>query len=171
MVARWALIVGERADGRSAIATRVAEQLTARGFRVGGFVEEPFEREGTKLGWDLVRISDGERRELARVAAEPNLCGYFFREEVFAEARRELGRDTDVAMLTAGKLEAQGQGHWPAIAEAMDTQLAVLMIRPYLLSRFALDLPEPVASIELPASFSAIDEFVEKIERTLRPPA
>lgn len=164
----WATIVGQRDDGRMRFAAEVASELRRRGLSVQGFVEEPFEVDGERKGWDLVRISDEARRPLARRSPEPNLCGYHFSEAVFDEARAELDEAADVTLLTAGKLEAQGQGHWPAIESAMRSRVAVLLIRPHLLSRFAVALPDPIAALELPAPSEAIGAFVDAVEAAAR---
>lgn len=163
-MARWALIECERSKPKSEFALELARVLAGRGLRVGGFAQPQRLDERGEKGYELVRLSTGERAVLARggtaaQAGEEAVCDFAFRQGVFDLARRWIEEDAgaDVLILDGiGKLEAAGRGHAASLRRALELPPAtrvVLATRPsqlfYVVERFGLG--EPIASLGLPA--------------------
>ncbi len=159
----WVALVGPRGAGRGGIARRLEAALEDAELRVGGFRQESVGTPGRRHsgGYDLVRVGSEERVPLARKSAEPELCDWAFAAESFERARGWLQEPCDVHFATAGRLEAAGRGHWPAIARAAQRPgLLVLSLRPGVLAAIALRLPDPEDALELPAGEPEISGFI-----------
>lgn len=161
-MARWALICGERREGRDEVVRPMAERWRAAGLRVGGCTQVPVPGgPDGPLGYDALGF-DGRLRPVARLDANPTLCGFRFEQETFRSIREELARARpDITVLPGAKLESAKEGHWPAVQDALqrDEGFLVLVLRPHLLSRIVLELPDPVAYLELPGDPASIAEF------------
>lgn len=176
-MAGWSAIIGSIRANKGGYAWRIAQALAHRGFQVGGFVQEPLrESDGTVIGWDLVRLLDRETHPLARVSHEPHLCSWRFDERGFHAAASWLSEPgLDVVVIdSVGKLEAAGTGHYPALSAhvlAPDGPHVIACIRDTSLATIVLGLPDPIASLEVPASTAATQQFVDSLDELLRPDA
>lgn len=162
----WVALVGTRETGRGGITRRLEAALSDEGLRMGGFRQEAIGGPGRRQvdGYDLVRVGGPERAPLARKAVEPEMCEWGFAAEAFETARSWLRQPCDVRFATAGRLEAAGRGHWPAIAEALQQPgLLILSLRPNVLASIALRLPDPEDALELPAGEPETSEFILRI--------
>jgi nucleoside-triphosphatase THEP1 len=168
MTGQWTAIVGWGEQGREATTRRVVEALRSQGKRVGGCLQDKVIENDEIVGYDLIDLDGGERHALARPSEDPELCNWGFRHEVFDRIRkRVVDSDYDVVVLELGPIEARGRGHWPTVEALLDRDgsLPLLCIRPRSLSRIALELPDPVAGIELPASDGEFEDFVAELTR------
>jgi nucleoside-triphosphatase THEP1 len=175
---RWALIECERSKPKSEFALELSRALAGKGLRVGGFAQPERRDERGEKGYELVRLSTGEREELARggVAARPGeeaVCDFAFRQGAFDLARRWIEADAgaDVLILDGiGKLEAAGRGHAASLRRALELSppaRVVVAARPsqlfYLVERFGLE--EPIASLRLPAAEGERADFARALAR------
>lgn len=176
-MAGWSAIIGSIRANKAGYAWRIGQALAHRGYRVGGFVQVPErEQDGTIIGWDVVRLLDGVSHPLARVSHEPHLCSWRFDERGFRAAASWLSAPgLDVVVIdSVGKLEAAGAGHYPALSSrvlAPDAPHVVACIRDTSLATIVLGLPDPIASLEVPASPELTQQFVEELDELLRPDA
>ncbi|MBN1772262.1 MAG: methyltransferase domain-containing protein [Deltaproteobacteria bacterium] len=185
-MAHWALIAGERGEGKTSLALRLLARLRRAGLRVEGFVQHPLDApDGTRAGYDLVRLSRDEVVPLARSGVvprgnRPTICHYVFEPDSFARGCdwvREDGAQAQVLLLDeVGRLEAEGRGHAAAVHLALglpEPKVVILSVRAEMLfavvHRFLGEDPvEPVAAVEAPAAPGAEDEFVEQVVRAVR---
>ncbi len=166
MPSSWAAIVGWGQQGRGDVTQRVIDGLRAKGRRLGGCLQLCLGEGDEILGYDLVDLDDGTRFALARPSTDPEVCNWGFDYTVFAEIqRRVIERAYDIVVLELGPIEARGKGHWETVQRllAADGRMVVLCIRPRVLARIALDLPDPAAGLELPATDAEIARFVEDV--------
>ena len=184
-MASWALISGERGEGKTSLVLRLVSRLREAGLRVDGFVQRALEDdEGTRTGYDLVRLGTGETAPLARrgpppADGRPAVCHYVFDPEAFGRARawlRDAAGQAPVLVLDEiGRLEAAGGGHADAVHLALalpDPTVVILSVRAELLFpavyRFLGEQPaEPVAALEAPATPAAEEEFVRGVVRAV----
>ena len=184
-MASWALISGKRGEGKTSLALRLVARLREAGLRVDGFVQRALEdAEGTRTGYDLVRLGTGETVPLARRGAPPAddrpvACHYIFDPAAFGRARawlRDGAAPAPVLLLDEiGRLEAAGGGHADAVHLALaqpDPTVVILSVRAELLFpavyRFLGEQPvEPVAALEAPATPAAEEEFVRRVVRAV----
>lgn len=176
-MASWSAIIGGIRANKAGYAWRIGQALAHRGFRVGGFVQEAVrDDDGSIIGWDVVRLLDGRSHTLARVSNEPHLCSWRFDERGFHAAASWLSEPgLDVVVVdSVGKLEAAGTGHYPALSArilAPDAPHVIACIRDTSLATIVLGLPDPIASLELPASPDVTQHFVDDLDDLLRPDA
>jgi nucleoside-triphosphatase THEP1 len=171
----WSLIVGKAGTRKNRAARSVARALESRGLGVAGFLqEEVTDDQGETLGWDVVRITDDRRFPLARVSADPTLCGYRFDDEGFARAAEWARAAADVVVVGGvGKLEAAERGHWPVLSELIASASAphvMACVRDSSLATIALSLPDPSTYLELPCDAARLEAFVREIEHSLGDP-
>jgi nucleoside-triphosphatase THEP1 len=173
----YALVIAGRGGRRSQAARDVADALTARGLRVGGFTQRTAGPESGAKTIELVRVRDGRSVPLARsaTAADPAACSLAFDPAAFEEARRWIDEDapaSDVLVVDGlGKLELGGEGHRAAVARALaSAPLVVLAIRDdqlvYALE--ALGLDEPLAAYTDASGAAALEAFVAEVARSAR---
>lgn len=161
-------MVGNGRDGRGAVVEALVAALAGAGARVGGFVQRTRWSGDVIEGYDLVRAGTDEVLPLAREDVEsPELCRWTFAEDAFDVARRwVLEGDEDVVFVEAGRLEAAKRGHWETLIGALEARpWTVLAIRRGVLASVALELPDPVDAIELPASEGDIERFLARVRQ------
>ncbi len=184
-MAHWALITGERGEGKTSLALRLIARLRAAGLRVEGFVQRALDdADGARAGYDLVRLANEESAPLARRGTDPHgtrptVCHYVFEPGVFARGctwlREDAARAEVLLLDEVGRLEAGGRGHAEAIRLALGLpppKVVVLSVRAEMLfavvQRFLGDDPvEPVAALEAPAAPGAEEEFVAQVVRAV----
>jgi nucleoside-triphosphatase THEP1 len=162
----WAAIVGTRIQGRDQVVQAVIDGLQAAGRHVAGFLHRSRERAGNVEGYDVVDVESGESWPMARYSRDPQVCDWEFDEMAFTRVRARLAEHTShVVLFELGPLEGKEKGHWQAVMEVLEgpPRLLLLCIRPKALAPIALELPDPVADLELPAQQKEIDAFVEEI--------
>ncbi|MEZ4340450.1 MAG: DUF2478 domain-containing protein [Sandaracinaceae bacterium] len=162
---RWIAVIGSGRDGRVAVIEAMARALSRAGARLGGFVQRTRWTDDAIEGYDLVHPSTGEAEALAREdGTAPELCRWSFDEDAFARARQwTLDGELDVVFVEAGRLEAAKRGHWPTLMGALAARsLTVLSIRRGVLASVALELPDPIDAIELPAGADEVERFVAR---------
>jgi nucleoside-triphosphatase THEP1 len=165
----WVAIVGTRDSGRKDAVGIVVDVVREAGPTVGGIVQVVIDQDGEDFGYDAIDLDSGDRVPIAREAKDARMCRWGFDPEGFAVARNWAlkGAPFDVVVLEAGSLEANGEGHWPTILEALEGErrLVVLSIRPSALARIGLELPDPADGIELPAEEDDIRAFGARIAK------
>lgn len=175
--ARWALLVGPKGGVRSSTARRLAARLSAAGLRVAGFVQEG-EGEGGQERISLRRLGHRDRCTVARPGgaaaspAEDVHCERVFALAAFDEARAWAEADApgaDVVVVdAAGKLEAGGRGHHPAIAALLPGRaLPILSVRDEHLFAImeAFRLEEPAAVLTAPCTDAELEGFVAAVRK------
>ncbi len=160
MAKQWAAIVGRERHGRVKVVWALTERLRAAGIEVGGVVQEA--ADGTI---NLVDIATNWKRPIATTSPNPDVCDWRLRQEVFEEVREDFARSrADLVFLHAGRVEAQGRGHWKTVLEQLERATPLVLCMPQSsLARLALDLPDPVAALELPASPAEVDAFAAEL--------
>lgn len=174
-MADWALICGERREGRDDVVRPLVEGWQAAGLTVGGCTQVPvFEGEAggeeEPIGYDALGF-DGSVRPVARLDDNPTLCGFSFVQDTFDAVRTSLREARpDLTVLPGAKLESAKEGHWPSVQDALQREygLLVFVLRPHLLARIALELPDPVAYLELPGGRDEITAFAKAVEAAAR---
>jgi nucleoside-triphosphatase THEP1 len=162
----WVALVGTRAAGKLETVATLVEALRAADLPAAGFVQHQAGTAAAPLGYDLVEVGSGARIALARASSQPRLCSWGFRDAAFAEARRRTLTPAAAAVVVeVGLLEAAGEGHWETVREALDgpPRLVILTIRPSVLGRVAVRLPDPAAGLELPAAPGELHGFVAEV--------
>ena len=185
-MAAWALIRGDKGEGKTSQARAVAARLRERGIRVGGFVQQAVqETDGTRVGYDLARIAGGTPIPLARrgkvpQAGQVGFCSHVFEPSAFVQARewlREEAPSAEVLIIDeVSRLETASQGHAAAVRFALAlpaTRVVVLCIRAEQL--FAVteaflgdSAGEAVATLEAAAGEDALAQFAEAVIRAVR---
>lgn len=179
MSRRWALIVGPKGSGKSSLALRVADALSARGVAVDGVVQEALRDEGEAVAFQARRVGKtADAVPLARHGAAPQgaraesafpFCSYVFDADAFVEAGkwvREAARESEVVIVDeVSKLEVARGGHHDAIVDAFATgALVVLVVRAdqlfAVVERFGLD--DAVAMLDI-AEEAELDGFVDAL--------
>ena len=177
---RWALIVGGRGAGKTAMTARVVELLEAGGLTVGGVVQRALEDGGERTGYVACRVGGAESRLLAWKGRPPggadapfDFCSFTFDGGAFESARswvRAASVGADVVVIDEiSKLETGGGGHHDAIREALGGRALVLLsVRADELFRVMerFGLAEPVAYLELGGA-SDLESFVARLSRAV----
>ena len=161
----WAVLVGNAKTQRNEAIDLLIEQLRAADLSVGGIVQRP-----TDGGQNIENIATGETMALGQMnAKKADLCSWSFDDAAFAQARTWIeAQPTDVTIIPVGRLERTNKGHWAAVQAAFTRPgVVVLCISPTLLPRYMLDLPDPVAGVEAPASPADVHAFVSDLTRYL----
>lgn len=154
---RWAALVGRGSDGRDEAVEDIVAGLRRAGLSVGGLAQQ---RCGD--GYEVVDLASGARCAVAYTSPTPEMCDLAFRHEVFDDLRHQMATQRyDVVIMPVGRLEARGAGHWPNIRDRLDDEdtLVILCLRPMILAAVALDLPDPIEALELPAPGDRIAAF------------
>ena len=179
----WALIVGAKGSGKSALASRVASELGARGVHVDGVIQDAIEEDGERVAYRVRRVGGGgEGVLLARRGAPPagaragssrEFCSFVFDDAAFARARtwvRQAAGESDVVVVDeVSKLEVSRGGHHDAIQDALvGRALVILVVRAdqlfAVVERFELE--DAVAILDA-ADESALTSFVEAVARAV----
>lgn len=180
----WALISGEKGQGKAEFVLEVARRLGERGLKVAGFVQQGLEDAQTEQKrYELHRLATGERAVLAveGIAAkgptQELFCTYAFKNEIFEVARGWVEADApgaDVVIVSeVSKLEIAGKGHAAALRHALGLEgprVVVVSARAsqlfYVVENFGLGA-DPVAAVELPADGAQREGLVSEIAAAL----
>jgi hypothetical protein len=157
--ARWAALVGRSNHGRLEALEIIIDRARAAGVPVAGLMQMRVED-----GHDAVDLATGERRAVLRTSQTPEICDWSFEPGALDFGRAAAAREARLSVLPAGRLEATGKGHWPAVADRLATgQPTLLCVSPSSLAAIALDLPDPYAGLELPASPEDVRAFADAL--------
>jgi nucleoside-triphosphatase THEP1 len=175
-VSRWALIAGPKHSDKAQVARRLASALETAGVPVGGFVQVRRVDGEDRKHYDLLRVSSGERVQLATETThasgtDESFCSLRFATDAFAMARSWLERDAAKAEVLfigdVSKLEVSGGGHDRSIRRALALRsrtAVVLCVRSdqlfYAVERYGLG-EDVVASLELPTDEDGCQQFIE----------
>jgi hypothetical protein len=165
----WAAIVCASSELRRQSARDVIARLRAGGVEVAGALQEN-PAEGP--GWDAIDLQSGARLPIARASATPELCDWKFVDASFEAIRNTVrGSSAPVVVLEYGVIEARGRGNWEAGLSILEgPRLLVACVRPKALARIAVELPDPVAALELDSG-DDVKGFVEQLFDALGSPA
>jgi len=121
------LLFGPLFSGKSLFVERLADSLRGEGIAVAGFVQRGvFDAGGDKIGYDLVGLSSGAQRPLARRSKVGR--GWRFDEAAFEVAREEVRSSAFTIIDEIGPLELDGRGHAAAVERALTLPGAVLVV-------------------------------------------
>ena len=136
------LFTGPTFSGKSLSIELTARQMTVEGMKAAGFVQRGvFDKEGRKTGYDLVRLTDGRTRLLARRREDGR--GWSFREDAFVFAHEAVMGEGDACFVDEiGPMELQGRGHGAALAAALEAnRLVVITVREGLVEEIRRRMP------------------------------
>lgn len=122
------LLVGPKFSGKSLLVEGIATRMSREGLRPAGFVQRGvFDGSGGKIGYDLVRLTDGEERPLARLSDGGK--GWTFFDEVFDFAARSIKSDADACFIDEiGPVELRGKGHRDTLSRALENQSLIMIV-------------------------------------------
>lgn len=125
---RAILLVGPVFSGKSRFIEDLSSSLGAAGFAVAGFFQRgAFRADGRKIGYDLVGLSSGSCRPLARRSEAGDR--WLFDDAAFESARGEVREDADLVVIDEiGPLELAGKGHAKAVDRALSVSPTVLIV-------------------------------------------
>ena len=122
------VVTGPTGGGKTAVVTAVAERLRAAGVTVAGFVQPGIFDGEAKAGFGIRDLATGDEAVLASLSeGEKGDFGtrFSFSEDGFRLGREALGRATSSSIVIIdelGPIELRGQGHMPAVREALVSQ-------------------------------------------------
>ncbi len=161
----WVAIVGDRGSRRDEVREAVARALEDGGLRLGGVRQEAIFEGDEHVGYDVIDLASGARLSLARESTTPRLCRWDFDTTAFERMRGAAREgDYDAVAFDVASLESSGEGHWPAITEALaEERLVILTLRPRVVGPVALRLADPLAGLELPTTNADIEAFAAEV--------
>jgi nucleoside-triphosphatase THEP1 len=122
---RVVVVTGPSSGGKTETVRAVAERLGSTGVPIAGFVQPGEFAEGRKVGFRLCDVATGEEAALATLGErrEGDLGTRFqFADEGFRLGREALSRASSGAVVIIdelGPVELRGQGHMPAVRDAL----------------------------------------------------
>ena len=167
---RVILLVGPVFAGKSSFVEELSHSLATTGLIVAGFVQRGvFDADGRKIGYDLVGLSSGAIRAVARRGESGDR--WLFEETAFEEARAELCDGADLTVIDeVGHLELAGEGHAAAVERALSSSPATLIVvRDALADRAEAWLP-PRADVHRIRFEPGREEEIAAIIRSLSEP-
>ena len=130
MTRRILAVSGAHGSGKTTRVRELAQAYRARGHHVGGIAQPVVWEDGQRQGYDLVDLATGERRPFAqrRAPASTGELGFVFEPEGWTWAMERIlqaRRTCDVLVVDElGRLEAQGEGHLPALVRQVSEERA-----------------------------------------------
>ncbi len=122
---RTVVVTGSPDSGKTAAIVRLAERLLDLGVPVAGFAQLGEFKDGAKVGFRVRELESGVEAPLARFAGRRGGefgTRFVFSEEGFALGRTALGLAVQGAVVIVdelGPVELRGDGHMPAVLEAI----------------------------------------------------
>jgi nucleoside-triphosphatase THEP1 len=119
------VVTGPSSGGKTETVRAVAERLGSTGVPIAGFVQPGEFAEGRKVGFRLCDVATGEEAALATLGErrEGDFGTRFqFADEGFRLGREALSRASSGAVVIIdelGPVELRGQGHMPAVRDAL----------------------------------------------------
>jgi nucleoside-triphosphatase THEP1 len=181
---RWALLAAAKGEARTKRLLDVIVRLRARGFTLGGVVQESLlapDGEGGREGYVAHALADDVRIPLARRARGSDegtgahlVCSLAFEADALAQVRAWIDRDRHACAVVVidevSKLEVAHAGHHDAIVAALcGPALPLLSVRAdqlfAVMDRFGLQAP--VAALE-GESERDLAHFVEELAVALQ---
>jgi nucleoside-triphosphatase THEP1 len=135
LTTRALLLVGPVSSGKSLFVERLTGPLRSAGLDVCGFFQRGvFGADGSKIGYDLVGLTSGKERALAR--REETGQGWRFDASAFDAALAEVRPAALAVIDEVGPLELRGGGHAAAVERALAcSDAALLVVREALADR------------------------------------
>jgi len=152
------IIIGERHNGKTTHAMKLAEEFKHNGWPVCGILSPGTMKDGKRHSIDIVNVATGERRILAsRGGLAESICmsygGFDFSEESLKYARRILCEHNSGGIVfidEIGPIELSGGGYASELKELLKSDAAALFIIvrkdfvDEMLANFKIDKYEPV---------------------------
>ena len=168
------VVVGPKGVGKTTALERLAAALVEQDLAVGGVIQPAIEKDTRRIGYDLLDLSSGERRSLAR--RRPEGKGFDFEEDAWPWTAERVARaqaDDDVVVIDElGLLEAEGKGHLPALLELTSRpgRAVVLLaaVREGCLEPIEELLGTTTLNLEAPLDSSAIERSSKSIARLVK---
>jgi nucleoside-triphosphatase THEP1 len=122
------LLVGPKCSGKSLLVEGIAARMGREGLRATGFVQRGvFDGGGVKIGYDLVRLTDGDKRPLARRASGGK--GWTFFDDVFLFAKESIKGDADACFIDEiGPVEIAGKGHRHTLTSSLEGSWLLMVV-------------------------------------------
>ncbi len=132
-VKRLLFMTGRPGIGKTTVLLNVAEELRAKGYYVGGMISRELRREGSRVGFEIIDFTTGERGWLAHVnqLAGPQVSKYRVNlhdlDSIGAKAIRTALKDADVIVIDeVGPMELFSQAFRQAVSDVLDSSKLVL---------------------------------------------
>jgi nucleoside-triphosphatase THEP1 len=141
------LLIGPVFSGKSLFAERLVGALREDGLTITGFLQRGvFDAGGRKIGYDLVGLSSGAVRPIARRSDTGD--GWLFADEAFEAALHEVRENADLVVIDElGHLELAGKGHTAAVDHALGSSSVLLVVVREALADRAAERLSPRADI------------------------
>ena len=146
---RVVVVTGSTGGGKTETVITVADRLHRQGVPVAGFIQRGVFEDGRKTGFRLRDLATGEEATLAAVGDRNEGdfgTRYRFSDEGFRLGREALSRaaaGTVVIVAELGPVELRGQGHMPAVRDALAVPgflVVIIVVRRTLVPSLLADL-------------------------------
>jgi nucleoside-triphosphatase THEP1 len=151
------IVCAERGRGKTTKLREYATTMAAAGRSVGGVACPAVFEVDRRIGYDLVDLRRGSRRQLARVVTSPDVTptvgDFHFDDSAIAEGNAAIiaavrdGLDV-IAIDEVGPLELGGRGWAPALSYALQTcdrrQELIVVVRSSLVDELPKRFPSPL---------------------------
>lgn len=137
------LVTGDVGAGKTRACSGVIQELQAEDYEIGGILSPRLMESGVTVGYDVINLKSGERREFLR--SEPpdeRKIGRFYLKSggmEFASAAISRGVDEDdlVFLDEVGRLEFEGLGLAESVEKLLESRTqGVYLLRKAFLARF-----------------------------------
>ena len=133
------LVVGEPRSGKTSWCREYVDRQRKCGFSVGGVLSSPIDKQGQRIGFDVIDLLTGKGALLARLSrlkrfkAGEAVGDYTISRRGISFARRAIERAVEsrcdwVVIDEVGPLELRGKGLMPAVELAVASPVNVLIV-------------------------------------------
>ena len=126
-------ITGRPSIGKTTVLLNAANELKNKGYRIGGMLSRDVREKGTRIGFEIVNFTTGQRGWLAHVnqPTGPQVSKYRVNlndlDQIGVEAVRSALKDAEVVVIDEiGPMELFSSAFKQAIKDAIDSQKLVL---------------------------------------------
>lgn len=136
------IISGSVGAGKTSVCKRLVCKLRSDRVKVGGVLSPRDVLSGRTIGYEIVDLKSGKKRDFARLNPPGIPVGrYYLNKESLGWAKRSIQNSLDVADVLfideVGRLEIMGGGFAPAVEKSLSaSSIPVLLVR----SRFVRDV-------------------------------
>jgi len=126
-------ITGRPSIGKTTVLLNAANELKNKGYKIGGMLSRDVREKGTRIGFEIVNFTTGQRGWLAHVnqPTGPQVSKYRVNlndlDQIGVEAVRSALKDAEVVVIDEiGPMELFSSAFKQAIKDAIDSQKLVL---------------------------------------------
>ncbi len=137
------MVTGDVGSGKTRACSRVIEEIKAEGYEIGGVLSPRLMESGSTVGYDVIDLKSGKRREFLRSEppGEKRIGRFYLKSGGMEFASAAISRGADEADLVfideVGRMEFKGLG----LAESAEKVLSsrtqgVYLVRRAFINRF-----------------------------------